>query len=137
MIRKIKPSRRSEEKFKFFSQCEDVLRLPPTDMCLDGESALVCFHAKETYGETLPCCEPGLLDRALNGKEQHGMTVTMVAEDYIDRLIFACEIEKNYPDWVANEIYARANQLALEKVGFIPTFVSKRRDFTTNSSMAV
>lgn len=128
---KIKPSNRSREKFEFFSQCEDSLRMPQTKMCPDGESALVCFHAKETYGETLPCREPEMFDRAMNGKEQHGMTVTMVAEDYLDRLIFAIEIEKNYPAWVANEIYARANQLAIGKIGFIPKFVSNKKDFTT------
>jgi len=100
-------------------------------MCRNGESALVCFHVKETYGKTLPCCEPELFMRALNGKEQHGITVTMVAEDYLDRLTFAREVENNYPAWVANEIFARAKQLSTDRIGFVPTFVSSGRDFST------
>ena len=59
------------------------------------------------------------------------MTVTMVAEDYIDRLIFAIEIERNYPEWVQKDIFGRASQLAEKKIGFIPEFVSTKSDFTT------
>jgi hypothetical protein len=89
------------------------------------------FPCIEQWGRLLPCREPELLSRALNGKEQHGMTVTMIAEDYIDRLIFAIEIERNYPEWVQKDIFGRAAQLALKKNGFIPKFVSEKADFTT------
>lgn len=85
----------------------------------------------ETWGTLLPCREPELLTRALNGKEQHGMTVTMIAEDYLDRLIFAIEIERNYPEWVQKDIFGRASQLAASKIKFIPKFVTDRADFTT------
>jgi len=129
--KKLKVSNKSRAKFDYFSQCEDALRLPQTSMVEDGYSAMECFHALESTGSKLPCREPELLDRALNGKEQHGMTVTMVAEDYLDRLIFCSEIETNYPNWVANEMYARAEQLAPQRIGFIPTFVLNRKDFTT------
>ena len=128
---KFKVSNKSRAKFEYFSQCEDVLRLPQTSMVEDGYSATECFHALESTGSKISCCEPELFDRALNGKEQHGITVTMVAEDYLDRLIFCSEIEANYPDWVANEIYARAEQLAPKRFGFIPTFVLNKKDFTT------
>ena len=126
-----KPTSRSKKKFKYFSQCEDTLRLIKIEHDEDGYTAEECFHAFETWGRMIPCREPELLARALNGKEQHGMTVTMIAEDYIDRLIFAAEIERNYPEWVQKDIFGRASQLVTGKIGFIPKFVSEKADFTT------
>jgi hypothetical protein len=126
-----KPTKRSKRKFEYFSQCEDASRLPQIERDDEGYTAEECFHAVETWGRLLPCREPELLSRALNGKEQHGMTVTMIAEDYIDRLIFAIEIERNYPEWVQKDIFGRASQLALKKNEFIPKFVSEKADFTT------
>jgi hypothetical protein len=132
-----KITNRSKKKFEYFSQCEDALRLPKIKYNKNGYTAEECFHAFETWGSLLPCCEPELLTRALNGKEQHGMTVTMIAEDYIDRLIFAIEIERNYPEWVQKDIFGRASQLAQAKIGFIPKFVSEKADFTTREMRPV
>jgi len=126
-----RPTKRSKAKFQYFSQCEDVLRLPKIEHDNNGCTAEECFHEFETCGNLISCREPELLSRALNGKEQHGMTVTMVAEDYIDRLIFAIEIERNYPEWVQKDIFGRASQIAEKKIGFIPKFVSTKSDFTT------
>lgn len=95
-----------------------------------GHSAAECFHAHETHGVTLPCREPVLLSRALNGKEWHGVNVTNCAQDYVDRLFFASDLA-NYPDWVQRDILGRASQLAMEQLGFVPTFVRTGKDFTT------
>lgn len=126
-----RPTRKSSDKFEYFLLCEDENRLPSIEYWDDGYTALECFHALESWGELLPCREPKLLSRAMNGKHQHGITVTMIAEDYIDRLIFACEIDSNYPAWVSAEIYARAGQIAEQKLGFRPTFIRAKKDFTT------
>jgi len=128
---RIKPTRKGIDRFNYFSQCEDVIRHLPTPMDPDGFTALECFHQRESTGEILPCREPELLDRALNGKEQHGLTVTMIAEDYVDRLIFASELKANYPEWVRRDILGRAGQIALKIKGYVPTFVLTGEDFTT------
>ena len=128
---KTTPTRRSMARFEYFSQCEDSLRHLPTQMDENGHSAAECFHVHETFGKMIPCREPVLLDHALNGKERHGLDVTHIAEDYIDRLIFACEIKANYPEWVQKDILGRAGQLAERAMGYVPRFVSSGTDFTT------
>lgn len=65
------------------------------------------------------------------GKEIHGVTVDMVANDFaIDRLVFSKEIKANYPDWVANEIFASAKKLAMNQLGYVPGFVANSKDFS-------
>jgi hypothetical protein len=132
-----KPTKRSKAKFEYFSQCEDALRQTEIKHDDKGYTAEECFHVFETFGNLIPCCEPELLGRALSGKEQHGMTVTMIAEDYIDRLIFAIEIERDYPEWVQKDIFGRASQLAQKKIGFVPKFVTEKADFTTRKMQLV
>ena len=128
---KITPTKKSLLRFEYFATCADEKRLPEIQLNPDGQTAAECFHAHETYGKDLPCKEPELLSRALNGKEWHGLTVTMCAQDYIDRLLFAGDIKANYPEWVQRDIFGRAAQLAAKQIGFIPTFVSTGNDFTT------
>jgi len=128
---KIKPTRKGIDRFRYFSQCGDVLRHLPTPMDPKGFTALECFHQRESTGETMPCREPELLDRALNGKEQHGLNVTHLAEDYVGRILFASEIKANYPEWVQRDILGRARQIAQSILGWVPTFVETGEDFTT------
>ena len=120
---KIKVSKNSREKFEYFSQCSDTKRLPEILIDLNGHSALECFHVHETFGKTLPCKEPELLSKALNGKEWHGLTVTNCAEDYVGRILFASDIKENYPEWVQKDIFGRAKQIAMKTLGFVPKFV--------------
>lgn len=132
---KVKPTRKSLDRFHYFAQCEDEKRLPEIPMDADGWSAAECFHVWETFGKTLPCREPVLLTRALNGKEWHGLNVTHLAEDYVGRLLFAAEIKSNYPEWVQRDILGRAAQIAMRDIGFVPTFVRTGEDFTTLKSV--
>ncbi len=126
------PTRRSLARFSYFAECADEKRLPQLQNAPDGFTAAECFHVHETYGgDILPCKEPVLLARALNGKEWHGLTVTTCAEDYIGRLLFASELKANYPSWVRKDILGRARQLALRDLGYVPTFVLTGEDFTT------
>jgi hypothetical protein len=127
---KIKPTRKSLARFEYFSQCEDELRLPPIEFCADGHTAAECFHVRETYGKTIPCREPILLTRAINGKEWHGLNVTNIAEDYVGRITFASDLQ-NYPEWVRIDILGRSRQIAMNVIGFVPTFVLTGKDFTT------
>jgi len=107
--------------------------MPEIPMQEDGFTAAECFHVHETFGQLLPCREPVLLTRALNGKQWHGLTVTNCAEDYIARLLFASELKANYPDWVRKDILGRAAQIAQRDLGYVPEFVSTGEDFTTLS----
>lgn len=96
-----------------------------------GHSAIDCFHALESRGEMMPCREAVLLERYLAGKAWHGVTVAMVAEEFaINRLVFSAEIKAWYPEWVAEEIFAQARKVARQKLGYVPTFVEKARDFS-------
>lgn len=126
-----KPTRRSARRFAYFAQCEDARRLLRIPLDENGYSALECFHARETFGSDVPCREPELLMRAMNGKERHGIMAQMLAEDYIDRLITAKELQTNYPEWVAREVLAQARKIAPERVGYVPTFVATGKDFST------
>lgn len=128
---KTTPTRKGLLRFEYFSACQDEKRLPRIEMDPDGHSAAECFHVHETYGKMLPCRNPDLLSRALNGKEWHGVTVTNCAEDYIGRIIFADELKANYPAWVRLDILGRAAQIALATLGFVPTFVQTGEDFST------
>lgn len=128
---KTKPTKKSLTRFLYFSECGDAKRLQEIPLDPNGFSAAECFHAHETYGKLLPCREPVLLSKTLNGKEWHGLTVTICAEDYLNRLLFASEIKTNYPDWVQHDIFSRAKQLSKQKLGYIPIFVKTGNDFST------
>lgn len=96
-----------------------------------GKPALDCFHALESRGQRVPCREPEKMDAYLVGKQQHGITVAMVAEDFaINRLITSQEVRDNYPGWVAREIFAQAQKQAAQKIGFVPTFVRDGEDYS-------
>jgi hypothetical protein len=128
---KTRPTRRSLFRFAYFAECEDDKRLPEIPLEPEGWTAAECFHVHETFGHLLPCKEPVMLTRALNGKQWHGLTVTNCAEDYIGRLLFASELKANYPEWVRQDILGRARQLAQRDLGYVPTFVLTGEDFTT------
>ncbi len=128
---KTRPTRRSLARYAYFVECEDEKRLPEIPMEPEGWTAAECFHVHETFGHLLPCKEPVMLTRALNGKQWHGLTVTNCAEDYIGRLLFASELKENYPEWVRQDILGRARQLAQRDLGYVPTFVLTGEDFTT------
>jgi hypothetical protein len=127
---KIAPTTFSLNAFHHFAECLDTKRLPSITGDPNGYTAAECFHAHETHGVDLPCREPVLLSRALNGKEWHGVTVTAMAEDYVGRILFAEDLKK-LPTWIAKDVLGRASQIAMQRVGFVPTFVRTGQDFTT------
>lgn len=122
---KIKP--RARRQFDYFVS---IGRETPVAWPDGAASALECFHAKESSGKVIGCADKPLLSRALNGKMAHGVTVKAVAEDFVGRIAFSKEIKANYPPFVAEEIFSLAAKLALEQIGFVPTFVRNRKDFT-------
>ena len=128
---KTKPTRRSLARFAYFAECEDEKRLPEIPLDPEGLTAAECFHVHETFGRMLPCREPVLLTRALNGKQWHGLNVTNCAEDYLGRLLVAADLKANYPEWVRQDILGRARQLATQTLGYVPTFVLTGEDFST------
>ena len=128
-MKKFKVSDRARERFAHFYQCQDTLRLNPPDWAADGHTALEAFHALESWGEKLPTCEPEALSRALNGKAQHGMTVRMMAESYVERTLFGEELDA-LPGWVRSDVLNTAAKVAQEKLGHVPTFVRTGKDFS-------
>ena len=127
---KTRPTRRSLARYAYFAECEDERRLPEIPLEPEGWTAAECFHVYETFGHLLPCREPVMLTRALNGKQWHGLTVTNCAEDYIGRLLFTAELKTNYPEWVRQDILGRARQLAERALGYVPKFVLTGEDFS-------
>ena len=120
----VKISENGRAMFEHFASCQDVKRLPSIPMDPDGFTALECFCHHETHGgPLLPCRDPELLSRAMNGKAWNGVTVKMVAEDLIGGLAVKAEVSSNYPEVVAREIFALAQKLALSKIGFVPSFI--------------
>lgn len=128
-MKKFKVGDRARERFAHFHQCQDTLRLTPPEFALDGHTALEAFHALESWGEKLPTCEPEALSRALNGKAQHGMTVRMLAESYVERTLFASDLD-DLPAWVRSDVLNTAAKVAQEKLGWVPTFVRTGKDFS-------
>lgn len=129
---KIKQSTR--EKYAYFLSCtrpDEPRPLNRIAMVADGKTAIECFHIFESTGELPACREPELLERYLKGKEWHGVTVQTVAEDFaISRIAFSKEINANYPPWVADEIFQQAKKIALNKIGYMPTFVEESMDWS-------
>lgn len=134
MSTKIK--QRTREKYARFLELgagstRRLERVPMDDL---GGSAEACFHLMESQGQRAPCREPDLLEQYLTGKEVHGITVNLVAEDFVvSRIITSEEIRRNYPAWVTNEIFQQAKKYALAKLGFVPKFVANERDWSEMS----
>lgn len=130
---KIKPKTR-EKYARFLSLTREDEPRPLARIPMDekGVTAIEAFHAHESWGKVLPTREPLLLERYYAGKQWHGVTVQMVAEDYVLNrpLITSREIKEHYPAWVADEIFAQAAKIAQERLGCIPKFVSDRKDFS-------
>lgn len=126
----MKISKKAKEKFEYFKQGQNSLTLEQILLDPNGYSALECFNSFESTGKYLPCKEPEELQKALNGKATHGISVNMLAEDFVGRILF-CEDILSYPLWIQNEIYTAAEKYAKKTLGFVPTFVKNRQDFTT------
>lgn len=118
------------KKFEYFASCIDTLyevRIPFDAL---GYSAEHCFNEYETHGKLPACKEPELLSRALNGKKRHGILVDNCSKDYVDRILFARELNE-YPKWVKEEILIRAKKISLDKFGFVLEFIETGEDFST------
>jgi hypothetical protein len=123
------------EKYAHFLRLGINEPLPlPADRCpydAHGITAEECFHQIESTGGCTYCREPELLHRYIIGKEYHGITVKTIVEDFvISRTIFSLDIRENYPAWIANEIFKQSKAFALQKLGFIPSFVQESRDWS-------
>lgn len=130
---------KTREKYSWYWGCAkgNGNRLVPVEFSPKGRSAIECFHMLETYGTLPPTREPDTLGCYLNGKATHGITVAAVAEDFVGRVIFSAEIKANYPAWVAEEIFQLASKVAEKTLGFVPTFVRNRKDFSEFDTVAL
>lgn len=127
---KIKESTR--QKYEWFRKCAngESKRLEHIAYSPEGMSAIECFHSLESVGVLPPTRERDELALYLNGKAVHGMTVAMVAEDFVGRVTFSKDIKDGYPAWVQNEIFQQAEKIARKQIGFIPSFIRNRLDFS-------
>lgn len=119
----------------YLSLCRDDEPRPVDKIPMDpkGLSGMEAFHVRESQGLELPTREPELLEKFLQGKKWHGVTVQMVAESYVDRTMFSKEIKENYPDWVSDEIFSASIKIAQKKMGYVPRFILERKDFSEDA----
>lgn len=137
----MKISKRGKEAFAYYMSYEQspacLLAAVVTEGIVsdtNGIYALEAFYMHETHGKLPPTCQPTILAQALLGKKSHGITVANLSEDYVGRLVYACELQA-LPKWVVDEVFALAQKVALEQLGWIPTFVRNKQDFTTMSEV--
>ena len=84
----MKISTEAREKYAWYLSCtrEDEPRPLPADRIAFAEAgvdAIEAFHIFESTGKLVPTKAPLLLERYRAGKVWHGVTVAMVAEDYV------------------------------------------------------
>jgi hypothetical protein len=122
---KIKKS--TQDKYKWYlNLCRNdeprPLQLIP--LASGGVTAIESFHCFESTGKQLPTKEPLLLEKYMQGKVWHGVTVENVSKSLVERLVLTSELNQ-YPTWVKNEIIQQASKLANLTIGYVPTFVKK------------
>jgi len=102
----------------------------------NGVSAIEAFHVFESTGKMPGTHEPILLEKYVQGKKWHGVTVEMCADSFEnDRTLVSREIKENYPPWVANEIFSLAARMCQEKHGFVFSFIRNKEDFSENKTL--
>lgn len=68
-----------------------------------GKSAKECFHALDSRGELLPCCEPELFVSVVQCKRSVNLHIKMWVDGYLDALTGVPEYLKEFidpPAWV-------------------------------------
>jgi len=152
--KKIRPSERARLDFEFFSATgldmvgHEIGVKNTTDP--DGYTALECWYAKDTHGQTLPCSEPEKLAKALRGKASWNLQVKMWAENVAGcskhpilqgGLLLGQEELMEYchgrPEWVFDATMKQAAKIYREehyegeeaKWGWTPKFVTLVRVF--------
>lgn len=102
-----------------------------TPLTPDGYTALECWYAKDTHGETLPCREPAELDKAIRGKASWNLQIKQWAEDIADGMLLQQSELVDYcaglPEWVFDATMNQASKLCREKLGWIPRFARLER----------
>ena len=81
----MKIKQKTRDKYaRYLGLCrEDEPRPLPSErvaMDPDGVIALVAFHLWESEGRKVSTCEPEILEKYIQGKRWHGVTVESVAE---------------------------------------------------------
>lgn len=127
--------KRARIKYEWYRALAKDERARPLDFRAsfdpNGPSGIMAFHILESEGRVVPTKEPLEFELFTVGKKLHGLTVEMAAEDFaISRILMANEIKSLYPDWVANEIFSQAEKIALNKIGFVPSFIRNRKDYS-------
>ncbi len=92
----------------------------------DGATAREAFEAYDTHGKILPCREPKLLQAVFSEKEWLNLTIKMWCEDAIVGLVTIVEVKdwcRSLPSWMWKAFERQLTKMALEKIGFIPTFL--------------
>lgn len=127
---KFKITDRAKAEFEFY-------RKTPLDMIghevgveavadSSGYTALECWWARDTHGETLPCREPELLAKVIRSKQSVNLQVKLWAEDVADGMLLRqaelVEYVHGWPSWVLRAVLEQAAKIATQIVGFAPRF---------------
>jgi hypothetical protein len=127
----LKITDRSKAEFEFYltTTLDMIGRAVSGEMkaVADGYSALECWWAKDTHGKTLPCREPELLEKVFRSKKSINLQVKLWAEDLADGMLLQQSELRGYlvgwPAWVWTATIGQARKIAIQKVGFVPTFL--------------
>jgi hypothetical protein len=121
----MKIKQRARDKYEwYFSMCRIDEPRPLSQIPFDanGLSAVECFHAIESTGTSPSCREPILLEKYIQGKVWHGVTVETISNSLVEGLVADFELNE-YPLWVKNEIIKQGSKISLNTIEFIPSFV--------------
>ncbi len=84
------------------------------------------WYNRDTYGKTLPCCEPEILLKVERSKKSWNLQIKLWAEDIEDGCLLRQEELARYchglPPWIFEAAMSQAGKLCMEKAGFIPRF---------------
>lgn len=129
-MRKIRPTRKALDDFAFFFGTDlDMIGVEPIgEPDPNGYSALECWYAHDTYGQTLPCRDPELLAKVERSKKSWNLQIKIWAEDIADGTIlkrdefrYYCD-RLNAPEWIFEATMNQAAKICRQKVGFVPSY---------------
>jgi len=96
-----------------------------------GYTALEAWVMLDTHGKKVPCREPEKLDAAISGKASWNLQIQQWATDLADGCLLSISELSTYceksPPWVLKATINQAQRIAIQTVGFIPTFLKQQQ----------
>lgn len=133
-----KISSRAKKEFEFYRDFPDMIGVQ-VGVAIEvadpkGSSALECWWAKDTHGQTLSCREPELLERVVRGKASANLQIKMWAEAMADPPLLLqpelMEYVEGWPSWAFEAVVNQAGKLLMDhpQHGYVPRFATVVRN---------